>query len=161
MYIYYQTHDRHDLKPFDLNHLLPAIIDCAAQASAPPFLLSLFLLSNACAFIYLLLAVWLSMHVRASKLDVKGMGLEMWKLKGRLEGFCTSGFDCIAQLRCTFVESLEGRKSCRMSLPVPCNEQGSNALDVGQDSKSQLRLTRFVRLPIPSMKQIAGLRSKI
>ena len=33
------------------------------QASAPPFLLSLFLLSNACAFIYLLLAVWLSMHV--------------------------------------------------------------------------------------------------
>merc|ERR1719321_291766 len=32
------------------------------QASAPPFLLSLFLLSNACAFIYLLLAVWLSMH---------------------------------------------------------------------------------------------------
>ena len=35
------------------------------QASAPPFLLSLFLLSNACAFIYLLLAVWLSMHVRA------------------------------------------------------------------------------------------------
>lgn len=32
------------------------------QASAPPFLLSMFLLSNACAFIYLLLAVWLSMH---------------------------------------------------------------------------------------------------
>lgn len=32
------------------------------QASAPPFLLAMFLLSNACAFIYLLLAVWLSMH---------------------------------------------------------------------------------------------------
>jgi len=32
------------------------------QGSAPPFLLSMFLLSNACAFIYLLLAVWLSMH---------------------------------------------------------------------------------------------------
>eukprot|EP00931_Biecheleriopsis_adriatica_P092096 TRINITY_DN6591_c1_g1_i1.p1 TRINITY_DN6591_c1_g1~~TRINITY_DN6591_c1_g1_i1.p1 ORF type:complete len:1166 (-),score=200.90 TRINITY_DN6591_c1_g1_i1:144-3548(-) len=32
------------------------------QANAPPFILSLFLLSNACAFVYLLLAVWLSMH---------------------------------------------------------------------------------------------------
>lgn len=32
------------------------------QASAPPFLLSLFLLTNASAFIYLLLAVWMSMH---------------------------------------------------------------------------------------------------
>ena len=37
------------------------------EASAPPFLLSLFLLSNACAFIYLLLAVWLSMHACASR----------------------------------------------------------------------------------------------
>eukprot|EP00435_Cladocopium_sp_Y103_P003612 s3434_g1.t1 len=32
------------------------------QASAPPFVLQLFQLSNACAFMYLLLAVWLSMH---------------------------------------------------------------------------------------------------
>lgn len=32
------------------------------QASAPPFILALFLLSNACAFVYLLIAVWLSMH---------------------------------------------------------------------------------------------------
>ncbi|CAJ1396432.1 unnamed protein product [Effrenium voratum] len=32
------------------------------QANAPPFILALFLLSNACAFVYLLLAVWLSMH---------------------------------------------------------------------------------------------------
>ena len=64
--IIYYTHDRNDLKPFQLNHLLSKNLDCTAQASAPPFLLSLFLLSNACAFIYLLLAVWLSMHVRAS-----------------------------------------------------------------------------------------------
>eukprot|EP00434_Breviolum_minutum_P044810 symbB.v1.2.040070.t1/scaffold6969.1/size14141/1 len=32
------------------------------QANAPPFILALFLLSNACAFVYLLMAVWLSMH---------------------------------------------------------------------------------------------------
>mmetsp|Transcript_41050 Transcript_41050/g.88568 ORF Transcript_41050/g.88568 Transcript_41050/m.88568 type:complete len:1230 (+) Transcript_41050:94-3783(+) len=32
------------------------------QAAAPPFLLSLFLLTAACAFIYLLLAVWMSVH---------------------------------------------------------------------------------------------------
>lgn len=32
------------------------------QAAAPPFLLSLFLMTAACAFIYLLLAVWMSVH---------------------------------------------------------------------------------------------------
>jgi len=32
------------------------------QASAPPFLLALFMLTNACTFIYLLMAVWMSMH---------------------------------------------------------------------------------------------------
>lgn len=32
------------------------------QAASPPFLLSLFLLTAACAFIYLLLAVWMSVH---------------------------------------------------------------------------------------------------
>eukprot|EP00928_Gymnodinium_smaydae_P033875 TRINITY_DN2413_c0_g7_i1.p1 TRINITY_DN2413_c0_g7~~TRINITY_DN2413_c0_g7_i1.p1 ORF type:complete len:1177 (-),score=221.48 TRINITY_DN2413_c0_g7_i1:6-3413(-) len=36
------------------------------QASAPPFLLSLFMLSSASAFIYLLLAVWMSMHASIS-----------------------------------------------------------------------------------------------
>ncbi|CAJ1373985.1 unnamed protein product [Effrenium voratum] len=66
------------------------------QASAPPFLLSLFLLSNACAFIYLLLAVWLSMHA-----------------------------------------------------------------SIASHSFGVRLLTRFVRLPIPSMKQIAGLRSTL
>ncbi|CAE7947502.1 GIP, partial [Symbiodinium sp. KB8] len=66
------------------------------QASAPPFLLSLFLLSNACAFIYLLLAVWLSMHA-----------------------------------------------------------------SIASHSFGVRLLTRFVRLPIPSMKQIAGLRSNL
>ncbi|CAE7508989.1 GIP, partial [Symbiodinium pilosum] len=66
------------------------------QASAPPFLLSLFLLSNACAFIYLLLAVWLSMHA-----------------------------------------------------------------SIASHSFGVRLLTRFVRLPIPSMKQIANLRSNL
>lgn len=32
------------------------------QAAAPPFLLSLFLMTAACAFIYFLLAVWMSVH---------------------------------------------------------------------------------------------------
>eukprot|EP00931_Biecheleriopsis_adriatica_P076169 TRINITY_DN49904_c0_g1_i1.p1 TRINITY_DN49904_c0_g1~~TRINITY_DN49904_c0_g1_i1.p1 ORF type:complete len:1178 (+),score=234.49 TRINITY_DN49904_c0_g1_i1:92-3535(+) len=66
------------------------------QASAPPFLLSLFLLSNACAFIYLLLAVWLSMHA-----------------------------------------------------------------SIASHSFGVRLLTRFVRLPIPSMKQITNLRSTL
>ncbi|CAJ1386195.1 unnamed protein product [Effrenium voratum] len=55
----------------DVYHLLGAlfmkfciIVFCKGriQASAPPFILQLFQLSNACAFMYLLLAVWLSMH---------------------------------------------------------------------------------------------------
>jgi len=66
------------------------------QASAPPFLLSMFLLSNACAFIYLLLAVWLSMHA-----------------------------------------------------------------SIASHSFGVRLLTRFVRLPIPSSKQIMGLRSHL
>jgi len=66
------------------------------QASAPPFLLSLFLLSNACAFIYLLLAVWLSMH---ASIAAHSFGVRL--------------------------------------------------------------LTRFVRLPIPSIKQITALRSRL
>eukprot|EP00927_Polykrikos_kofoidii_P044320 TRINITY_DN38319_c0_g1_i1.p1 TRINITY_DN38319_c0_g1~~TRINITY_DN38319_c0_g1_i1.p1 ORF type:complete len:1278 (-),score=174.59 TRINITY_DN38319_c0_g1_i1:181-4014(-) len=66
------------------------------QASAPPFLLSMFLLSNACAFIYLLLAVWLSMHA-----------------------------------------------------------------SIASHSFGVRLLTRFVRLPIPSMKQITMLRSQL
>eukprot|EP00403_Amphidinium_massartii_P003517 CAMPEP_0178375006 /NCGR_PEP_ID=MMETSP0689_2-20121128/2665_1 /TAXON_ID=160604 /ORGANISM="Amphidinium massartii, Strain CS-259" /LENGTH=1208 /DNA_ID=CAMNT_0019994985 /DNA_START=84 /DNA_END=3710 /DNA_ORIENTATION=+ len=66
------------------------------QASAPPFLLSLFLLSNACAFIYLLLAVWLSMHA-----------------------------------------------------------------SIASHSFGVRLLTRFVRLPIPSIKQINSLRSQL
>lgn len=66
------------------------------QASAPPFLLSLFLLSNACAFVYLLLAVWLSMHA-----------------------------------------------------------------SIASHSFGVRLLTRFVRLPIPSMKTITSLRSTL
>lgn len=66
------------------------------QASAPPFLLSLFLLSNACAFIYLMLAVWLSMHA-----------------------------------------------------------------SIASHSFGVRLLTRFVRLPIPSIKQITALRSNL
>eukprot|EP00928_Gymnodinium_smaydae_P095467 TRINITY_DN8220_c0_g2_i1.p1 TRINITY_DN8220_c0_g2~~TRINITY_DN8220_c0_g2_i1.p1 ORF type:complete len:1354 (+),score=308.55 TRINITY_DN8220_c0_g2_i1:110-4171(+) len=66
------------------------------QASAPPFLLSMFLLSNACAFIYLLLAVWLSMHASIAS------------------------------------------HSCGVKL-----------------------LTRFVRLPIPSAKQMGMLRTEL
>ncbi|CAE7495230.1 unnamed protein product [Symbiodinium natans] len=55
----------------DVYHLIGAlfmkfciIVFCKGriQASAPPFVLHLFQLSNACAFLYLLLAVWLSMH---------------------------------------------------------------------------------------------------
>ncbi|CAL1164787.1 unnamed protein product [Cladocopium goreaui] len=55
----------------DVYHLIGAlfmkfciIVFCKGriQASAPPFVLQLFQLSNACAFMYLLLAVWLSMH---------------------------------------------------------------------------------------------------
>eukprot|EP00927_Polykrikos_kofoidii_P029109 TRINITY_DN25220_c0_g1_i1.p1 TRINITY_DN25220_c0_g1~~TRINITY_DN25220_c0_g1_i1.p1 ORF type:complete len:1284 (+),score=182.52 TRINITY_DN25220_c0_g1_i1:164-4015(+) len=66
------------------------------QASAPPFLLSMFLLSNACAFIYLLLAVWLSMHA-----------------------------------------------------------------SIASHSFGVRLLTRFVRLPIPSVKQMTALRSNL
>eukprot|EP00405_Crypthecodinium_cohnii_P019719 CAMPEP_0206477990 /NCGR_PEP_ID=MMETSP0324_2-20121206/35773_1 /ASSEMBLY_ACC=CAM_ASM_000836 /TAXON_ID=2866 /ORGANISM="Crypthecodinium cohnii, Strain Seligo" /LENGTH=660 /DNA_ID=CAMNT_0053954183 /DNA_START=237 /DNA_END=2215 /DNA_ORIENTATION=+ len=66
------------------------------QASAPPFLLSLFLLSNACAFIYLLLAVWLSMH---ASIAAHSFGVRL--------------------------------------------------------------LTRFVRLPIPSLRQMDALRSQL
>eukprot|EP00929_Paragymnodinium_shiwhaense_P069127 TRINITY_DN34867_c0_g1_i1.p1 TRINITY_DN34867_c0_g1~~TRINITY_DN34867_c0_g1_i1.p1 ORF type:complete len:1311 (-),score=224.56 TRINITY_DN34867_c0_g1_i1:43-3975(-) len=66
------------------------------QASAPPFLLSMFLLSNACAFIYLLLAVWLSMH---ASIAAHSFGVRL--------------------------------------------------------------LTRFVRLPIPSLKQLNMLRSHL
>eukprot|EP00931_Biecheleriopsis_adriatica_P074150 TRINITY_DN48276_c0_g1_i1.p1 TRINITY_DN48276_c0_g1~~TRINITY_DN48276_c0_g1_i1.p1 ORF type:complete len:1081 (+),score=208.20 TRINITY_DN48276_c0_g1_i1:69-3311(+) len=55
----------------DVYHLIGAlflkfciVIFCKGriQGSAPPFVLHLFQLSNASAFIYLLLAVWLSMH---------------------------------------------------------------------------------------------------
>lgn len=66
------------------------------QAAAPPYLLSLFLLSNACAFIYLLLAVWLSMHA-----------------------------------------------------------------SIASHSFGVRLLTRFVRLPIPSVKQMNHLRSQL
>ncbi|CAK9089543.1 unnamed protein product [Durusdinium trenchii] len=89
----------------DVYHLIGAlfmkfciIVFCKGriQASAPPFVLQLFQLSNACAFMYLLLAVWLSMHASIAS---HSFGVKM--------------------------------------------------------------LTRFVRLPIPTQKQLTVLQSKL
>jgi len=86
----------------DIYHLVGALFlqacvilmtEGRVQASAPPFLLSLFLLSTGSAFVYLLLAVWLSMHA-----------------------------------------------------------------SIASHSFGVRLLTRFVRLPIPSLRQIEGLR---
>ena len=107
------------------------------EASAPPFLLSLFLLSNACAFIYLLLAVWLSMHARA--LDLRALAkrfrsatlASVWQSHGFQASIASHSFG----VRLWAAQSWLKARLC-----------------------ASARLTRFVRLPIPSMKQIAGLR---
>jgi len=71
-------------------------IEAEDRTGPPPFLLALFLLSNACAFVYILLGVWLSMH---ASIAAHSFGVRL--------------------------------------------------------------LTRFLRLPIPSSKQLSSLTSKL